>query len=96
MHEQHEYFSVDWDFKGFHGQRDKGKVGIVYNQVYRDFLTTFGQPIAKFRSSASVAIMPTLEDAIKLKEISSLSMDTISLSEWKVSSRKKRICVMMG
>jgi hypothetical protein len=69
VHDQDEYFSVDWDFKGFHGQRDKGKVGVTYNQVYRDFLTTFGQPIAKFRSSASVAIMPTIEDAIKLKKI---------------------------
>ncbi len=69
VHELEEFYLVDYDFKGFHGQRDKGKVGEQYNQLYREFEKTFGQKIAKFRSSASVVIMPTLEEAIKLKEI---------------------------
>jgi len=69
VHEQEEFYLVDYDFKGLHGQRNPREVAKIYVRFYREFEKIFGQKIAKFRSTASVIIMPTLEQAMKLKQL---------------------------
>jgi len=65
MHEAEVYYMIDYDFKGAHGQKPHPE----YTCFYKKFKEAFGQKLAKFRSTASVITMPTLEDALKAAEL---------------------------
>lgn len=65
LHKADEYYLIDYDFKGAHGQKPHPE----YNCFYKKFEETFGEKLAGFRSTASVITMPTLEDALKAAEL---------------------------
>ena len=59
------YYLVDYDFRGVHGQEPHPQ----YAGFYKEFEGEFGQSIRGFRSTNSVLILPSLEDAAKVKRI---------------------------
>jgi len=61
LHEAEVYYIVDYDFKGAHGQKPHPE----YTCFYKKFEETFGQKLAKFRSTASVLTMPSYDMALK-------------------------------
>ncbi|WNZ29952.1 MAG: hypothetical protein IAX21_03595 [Candidatus Bathyarchaeota archaeon] len=64
-HESNTYYTVDYDFKGAHGQKPHKQ----YARFYKKFYETFNQHISNFRSTASVLIIPTLDMAIKAAKL---------------------------
>lgn len=65
LHEDEVYYIVDYDFKGASGQKPHPE----YSVFYKKFEEEFGQKLTKFRSTASVLIMPTLTDAVKVRQL---------------------------
>ena len=59
------YYLVDYDFKG----RTHLTPHPEYGRFYKEFEEEFGESIAKFRDTNSVLILPSLEGAVKVKEI---------------------------
>jgi len=62
LHEAETYYTIDYDFKGASGQKPHPQ----YFDFYKKFEEMFGERLAKFRSTASVLIMQTYEDALKV------------------------------
>lgn len=65
LHEKEEYFLIDYDFKGASGDKPHPE----YFQFYKKFEQEFGEKLRRFRSTASVLIMLTLRDALKVKQL---------------------------
>jgi hypothetical protein len=65
MHESDVFYMVDYDFKRGSEYQPSG----VYADFYRDFKETFGQKISEFKSTDSVLMIPTLDMALKAKEL---------------------------
>lgn len=70
LHEADEYFLVDYDFRGAHGQKPHPE----YSCFYKKFEEAFGQKLSKYKETqrevtASVIKFPTLEEASKAAQL---------------------------
>jgi hypothetical protein len=65
LHESNEFYIVDYDFPDTSLESCESHL----KNFYYKFEKTFGQKIAKFRSTASVLIVPTLDMALKIQKM---------------------------